>query len=168
VRPCPAPLLALLLLPAAAACDPPEFVNCLTLSPECARGEAELRVDVVNLAADTRRVVVTVDGTEHSTSTIRDGTVALYFFDLASGSATNVDVRVEAPVALRCSRTASTGKGTHVTVDARGPECSADTPDAGAADGGQGEDASVCLRDPDDGGTCDGGCCEDEDGGTQP
>jgi hypothetical protein len=176
------PTSLLILLPLLLACDPPQWVNCVALSPECARGEAQLRVDVINLSQDVTWVGASVDGLERSTSRVKDGTVSLYFFDLAEkpGAKVQVEVQGSASPQLLCVSVAQTGKDNSVTVNARGPEClpvvvaDAGVPDAAPAQDASNPDASQpadagCLTEPDDGGLCDGGpCCDDDDAGSQP
>jgi len=155
-------VLPLALLTVFASCAE---LPCLPLSPECARADAELQVEVIHIPEDVRLVRAVAGGTVRESSRFTaDRTVTLLFYDLDP----SVEVRVELSGAreLRCEATsAATGQGRSVTVDMRTAHCPAvgeEARDAGVEDAGGARDAGEQEEDggedeEQDGGNADGG-----------
>lgn len=142
---------------------------CLPLSPECARAQADLRVDVTNLPTGTRLVTAQVNGITRSTGDTSAGAVTFYFFDVPQEAPVAVQVD-GADVHHRCQGAApARGRGgSTLELDVASSACERDEEerDAGvdAPDAAMEEDAGEpdAGDDDPDGGDDD----HDEDGGS--
>jgi hypothetical protein len=169
-------VLTLLVLGAAACADAP--VPCLPLSPECARAQADLRVDVTHIPRGAKLVTATVGSTSRNTTPPQEGgTVTFYFFDVPERADVTVNVDGEDPRTCQAAAPAasrSTGRGKTLELDANGPACARgngprdagmDLPDAASQeDSGVPDAGRVDAGDDDhDGGDDD----DDDDGGSR-
>ncbi len=159
-------VLALLALGAAACADAP--VPCLPLSPECARAQADLRVDVTHIPHGAKLVTVTVGAISRNTATAPEGgTVTFYFFDVPDQAVVAAGVDGEEPRTCQASAPHANvrGRSNTLELDANGPACVAGNgsdagmngPDAGPGDAGRIRRDSGDDDDHDDGGQADGG-----------
>lgn len=143
---------------------------CLPLSPECARAQADLRVDVTHLPSGTRQVTAQVNGITRSTGETSSGAVTFYFFDVPQEAPVEVEVD-GMDVHHRCHGAAPARgrRGSTLELDVGGSACERDDGDARDAGVDAGDAAmEMDAGDPDAGDDDhDAGDDEhDDDGGT--
>lgn len=152
-----------LVLSALAGCSggAGDAAACLLLSPECAKAEASLRLDIVNLPGDTTRVRADVAGQSRETDRITDHAVTFYFFEVPEHA--DVAVYVEGGHRRHCEvHGVPTGRGQVMTLNADDDdECEDDDGHGGADSGNSGPGGNADAgHDPADGGApdVDAGC----------